>query len=86
MMLTQRTLPSVTVRSVSITDSFFSEFGAACMKVMTTCTILVVACLSWPCFFDKSRTCSFNRSQSPESLHIVTMATRSLEVDARSEA
>jgi len=53
---------------------------------MTTCTILVIACLSCPCFFESSRTCSFNRLQSPESLLIVTIATRIRDVDARSEA
>ncbi len=56
------------------------------MNDIATCTILVVACLSWPCFLDSNRICSLSRPQSPESLDIVIMATRSLEVDARSEA
>lgn len=53
---------------------------------MTTCTIFVMACLSWPCFFERRRTWSFRRLQSPLSLLIVTMATRTLEVVERSEA
>lgn len=80
------TFPSVTVRKVSITDNFTSKFGVSSRKPMTTCTIFVVACLSWPCFFDNSRTWSFNRLQSPASLQIVTIVTRILEVVARSEA
>ena len=56
------------------------------MNNIATCTILVVACLSWPCFFDSSKICSFSKPQSPESLEIVMIATSSLEVDARSEA
>ena len=80
------TLPSVTVRSASITESLFSASGASSINVMTTCTIFVVACLSWPCFFESSKTCSLSRPQSPEFLHIVTIATSILEVEARSEA
>ena len=56
------------------------------MNDMATCTILVVACLSWPCFFDSNKICSFSKPQSPESLEIVMIATSNLEVDARSDA
>ena len=56
------------------------------MNDMATWTILVVACLSWPCFFESRRTCSLSNGQSPLSLEIVMMAISSLEVDARSEA
>lgn len=80
------TLPSVTVRSVSITESFVSRLGVSSRKVITVCTILVVACLSWPCFFDSRRTCSFIRFQSPAFFAIVTMAMMTRFVDARSEA
>lgn len=80
------TLPSVTVRNVSIIDSFFSGVGASSIKAIATCTILVVACLSCPCFFERSKTCSLSSGQSPDSLHIVTIATKHLEVEARSEA
>ena len=80
------TLPSVTVRNVSMTESFFSVLGASSMNPITTCTIFVVACLSCPCFLDNSRTCSLSRPQSPESLHIVTRPTSSRDVEARSDA
>lgn len=80
------TLPSVTARSVSISASFFSASGASSMNDMATCTILVVACLSWPCFFESNSICSFSRSQSPESLDIVIIANSNLEVEARSDA
>ena len=80
------TLPSVTVRSVSITDSFVFTSGAFSRNDMTTCTIFVVACFNCPCFFESSSTCSFSKSQSPESLQVVTMATNNLEVEARSDA
>lgn len=53
---------------------------------MTVCTILVVACLSCPCFFESRSTCSFKRFQSFAFLAIVTMAMMIREVDARSEA
>ena len=56
------------------------------MKDMATWTILVVACFSWPCFFDKRRICSFKSGQSLESFDIVMIATSNLDVDARSEA
>lgn len=79
-------MPSVTVRKVSINASFLSVSGASSMNDMATCTILVVACLSWPCFLESSNTCSFNRPQSPESFDIVIMATSNLDVEARSEA
>jgi hypothetical protein len=81
-----RTLPSVTVRRVSITESFVSRLGVSSRKLITTCTILVTACLSCPCFFESNRTCSFNKLQSPASFAIVIMATRIRDVDARSEA
>lgn len=81
-----RTLPSVTVRSVSITLSFTSKLGALSKKVMTTWTILVMACLSCPCFLLVNNTCSFSKLQSPESLEIVTMATNRRLVDGRSDA
>ena len=80
------TLPSVTVRNVSISDSFFSASGASLIKDMATCTILVVACLSWPCFFESNKTCSLSKLQSPEFFDIVMMATNSREVEARSDA
>ena len=80
------TFPSVTVRSVSMSESFLSIVGASSMKDMATCTILVVACLSWPCFFDNSSICSFSKGQSSESFDMVMMATSSLEVEARSDA
>lgn len=76
----------MTVRNVSINASFFSASGASSINDMATCTILVVACLSWPCFFDNNNICSFNRPQSPESFDIVIMAISSLDVDARSDA
>ena len=56
------------------------------MNDMATCTILVVACLSWPCFLESNNTCSSNRPQSPESFDIVIMATSNLDVEARSDA
>ena len=80
------TLPSVTVLSVSMTDILVSKLGASSKNPITTCTIFVVACLSCPCFFDNSKTCSFNKLQSPDSFDIVTIATRILDVDARSDA
>ena len=45
-----------------------------------------MACLSWPCFLESSKTCSLSKLQSPESLLIVTIATRSRDVDAKSDA
>jgi hypothetical protein len=80
------TLPSVTVRNVSMTDSFVSRFGVSSKKPMTVWTILVVACFNCPCFFESSRTCSFIRFQSLARLAIVTMEIMIREVDARSEA
>ena len=53
---------------------------------MMVWTILVVACLSCPCFFESRSTCSFMRFQSFAFLAIVTMAMMTREVDARSEA
>ena len=80
------TLPSVTVRNVSMTESLVSTSGVSSKNDITTWTIFVMACLSCPCFLDSRRTCSFKRPQSFESLHIVTMATSKRDVDARSEA
>jgi hypothetical protein len=80
------TLPSVTVRSVSMTDNLVSRFGVSSKNSMTFCTILVVACLSCPCFFDSRSTCSFIRLQSFAFFAIVTMAMMTREVEARSEA
>jgi hypothetical protein len=80
------TFPSVTVRSASMTDSLTSILGVSSRNPITTCTIFVVACLSCPCFLDRRRTWSLRRLQSPAFLIIVTMETRSLDVDARSEA
>ena len=80
------TLPSVTVLNVSMTPSLVSVLGASSKKPMTTCTILVMACLSCPCFLLSSRTCSFSKLQSPESFEMVTMATSRREVEARSDA
>jgi hypothetical protein len=42
--------------------------------------------LSWPCFFDSCRTCSLSKFQSPASLQIVTIPTRTRDVDWRSDA
>jgi len=69
-----------------MTDNFVSKFGVSSRKPITTCTIFVVACLSWPCFLESNRTCSFKRLQSPDSFAIVTIAMMMREVDARSEA
>lgn len=79
------TLPSVTVRSVSITLSFTSKFGVSSRKPITTWTIFEMACLSCPCFLLSSCTCSFSRLQSPDSFDIVTMATIRRDVEGRSE-
>jgi len=84
--MNEHTLPSVTVRNVSITVNLTSMLGASSRKPMTTWTILVTACLSCPCFLLNSSTCSFNNDQSPEFLHIVTMVTMRREVEGRSEA
>ena len=46
----------------------------------------MIACLSWPCFLESSKTCSLSKLQSPESLLIVTTAMRIRDVDARSDA
>lgn len=56
-----------------MTDSLVSRFGVSSRNFITVCTILVMACLSWPCFFERSRTWSLSRVQSPESLLIVTI-------------
>ncbi len=80
------TLPSVTVRNVSMTDNLVSRFGVSSKNPMTVCTILVVACFNCPCFFDSSKTCSFIKSQSLAFLAIVTIAMITRDVDARSEA
>ncbi len=53
---------------------------------MTTCTILVMACLSCPCFLLSSCTCSFSKFQSPASFPIVTIETSNRDVEGRSEA
>ena len=66
--------------------NFFSALGASLMKDMATWTILVVACLSWPCFLDSNKICSFKRPQSPDSFEIVMMPTSKRDVEARSEA
>jgi hypothetical protein len=80
-----QTLPSVTVRSVSISLSFVSRSGVSSRKLIATCTILVMACLSCPCFFESWRICSSRRFQSPASLQIVMIATKDRDVEARSE-
>jgi hypothetical protein len=69
-----------------MTDNFVSRFGVSSKKPITVCTILVVACLSCPCFLERSRTCSFIKFQSFARLAIVTMAMMIRDVDARSEA
>ena len=56
------------------------------MKDMATWTILVVACLSCPCFLESNKICSFNSPQSPDSFEIVMMATSNRDVEARSDA
>lgn len=68
-----------------MTESFVSRFGVSSKNPITTCTIFVVACFSWPCFLESSSTCSFNRLQSPAFLAIVQIPTRIREVEARSE-
>lgn len=78
-------MPSVTVRSVSINLSFVSRSGASSRKLIATCTIFVMACLSCPCFFESCRICSSSRFQSPASLQIVMIATSDRDVEARSE-
>jgi hypothetical protein len=80
------TFPSVTVLRVSIVCSFLSKVGASSRKPMTAWTILVMACLSWPCFLERSRTWSLSKLQSPLSLHIVTTPMRIRFVDGRSDA
>ena len=82
---TRLTLPSVTVLRVSITLSFTSVLGTSGRNPITICTIFVMACLSCPCFLLKRSTCSFNKLQSLASLDIVTTATMSLDVEARSD-
>ena len=81
----QHTFPSVTVRSVSMTLNLVSKLGVSSRKPMTTWTILVMACLSCPCFLLNSCTCSFSNDQSLEFFDIVTMATRRRDVDGRSD-
>lgn len=82
----RHTFPSVTVLNVSIPLNFVSKLGAASRKPITTCTIVVMACLSCPCFLLSSSTCSFSSAQSPESLQIVTIATITRDVEGRSDA
>lgn len=53
---------------------------------MAVWTILVMACLSWPCFLDRTRTWSFSNVQFPAFLQMVHIAIRVRDVDARSEA
>lgn len=67
-------------------DILVSMLGVPSKKPMTTWTILVIACLSWPCFLESRSTCSFNCPHSPFSLHNVTMVTMRRDVEARSEA
>lgn len=85
-MVISLTLPSVTVRSVWMTDSLTSKFGVSSRNPITVWTIFVTACLSWPCFLDSRSTWSFSRFQSPEFLLSVTMVIRMRDVVARSEA
>ena len=66
--------------------NFFSASGVSSMNDIATWTILVVACLSCPCFLDNSKICSFSSPQSPESFDIVMIATSNRDVEARSEA
>ena len=84
--LERPTLPSVTVRSISITESLVSRSGVSSSKPMTTCTIFVMACRSCPCFLESCRTCSFRSRQSLADRHMATMARSSRVVDARSDA
>jgi hypothetical protein len=79
------TFPSVTVLKASMVESLISTLAVSSRNPITTCTIFVIACLSWPCFFESNSTCSFNKLQSFACLHIVTMATRDLDVEAKSE-
>jgi hypothetical protein len=69
-----------------MTESFDSRLGVSSRNPITVCTILVVACFSWPCFFDSSSTCSLSKLQSPAFFAIVHIAMRIREVEARSEA
>lgn len=78
------TFPSVTVRRVWITDSFVSRFGVSSKYFITVCTILVMACLSCPCFFERSRTWSLSRFQSSEFLLIVTIVMSNRDVVGKS--
>jgi hypothetical protein len=80
-----QTLPSVTVRNVSINLNFVSRSGVSSKKLMATCTIFVIACLSCPCFFESCRICSSSRFQSLASLQIVMIATSDRDVEARSD-
>jgi hypothetical protein len=75
----------VTTRKVSINLNLVSISGVSSKKLITTCTIFVIACLSCPCFFESTRTCSSSRFQSPASLQIVTIATSARDVEARSD-
>jgi hypothetical protein len=75
----------VTVRNVSINLNFVSRSGVSSRKLIATCTIFVIACLSCPCFFESCRTCSSSRFQSPASLQIVMIATSDRDVEARSD-
>jgi len=69
-----------------MTESFTSMLGVSSRKLITVCTILVMACLSWPCFLERTSTWSFIKLQSPAVLHIVTMEINMRDVEARSEA
>jgi hypothetical protein len=69
-----------------MTESFTSRFGVSSKNFITSCTIRVVACLSWACFLERTSTWSLRRLQSPEFLLMVTMAIRRRDVVARSEA
>ena len=69
-----------------MTLSFVSRFGVSSKNPMTTWTMFVMACLSWPCFLDSSRTCSLSKLQSLASLQRVTIETKHRDVVARSDA
>ena len=75
----------MTIRKVSINLNLVSRSGVSFKKLITTCTIFVIACLSCPCFFESTRTCSSSRFQSPASLQIVITATSARDVEARSD-
>lgn len=79
-------LPSVTVRSVSMTESLVSMFGVSSRNFMTVWTMRVTACLSWPCFLESTSTWSLSKLHFPASLQMVHIAMRMRDVEARSDA